>query len=171
MGTLTTGVFLVGFAVALGADKQRSLAALGIHGCVILLRPANTDAFLDGALQLQQRFRWLRLWAAVQSLIFGKATCPSTLYSATHCCFWKAQLSAIGVYLLRITPDRPMAPAEKAGPALALLFAPLRESGSSFSSRLGVLRPSGGPVFHGLHVEVAGLSDDDNSRAYNSKPT
>jgi MFS family permease len=33
----------------------------------------------------------------------------------------------IGVYLLRITPDKPMAPAEKAGPALALLFAPLRE--------------------------------------------
>jgi MFS family permease len=38
-----------------------------------------------------------------------------------------AVVGYIGVYLLRITPDEPMAPAERAGPALALLFAPLRE--------------------------------------------
>ena len=159
MGTLTTGVFLVGFAVALGADNfaigvlaavpffaqllqipavllverwrvrrdicvfstaigraflvgaaaalaahsgsrcsssrlrfikawQRSPAALGILGCEISSPPANTDAFLDGAQRLQRRFRWLLLWVAVQSLIFGKATCPNMLYSAIHCCFW-----------------------------------------------------------------------------------
>jgi hypothetical protein len=161
MGTLTTGVFLVGFAVALGADNfaigvlaavpffaqllqipavllvdagafagisaclvrpsvapsslgqrlhrssavrsgsrcssphlrfikawQRSPAALGILGCEISSLPANTDAFLGGAQRLQRRFRWLLLWVAEQSLIFGKATCPNMLYSATHCCFW-----------------------------------------------------------------------------------
>ena len=161
MGTLTTGVFLVGFAVALGADNfaigvlaavpffaqllqipavllverwrvrrdicvfstaigraflvgaaaapliggrsgstyssprlrfikawQRSPAALGILGCEISSLPANTDAFLDGAQRLQRRFRWLLLWVAEQSLIFGKITCPNMLYSATHCCFW-----------------------------------------------------------------------------------
>jgi len=158
MGTLTTGVFLVGFAVALGADNfaigvlaavpffaqllqipavllverwrvrrdicvfstaigraflvgaaaalaahsgsrcsssrlrfikawQRSPAALGILGCEISSPPANTDAFLDGAQRLQRRFRWLLLWVAEQLLIFGKAICPNTLYSATHCCF------------------------------------------------------------------------------------
>jgi MFS family permease len=34
----------------------------------------------------------------------------------------------VGVYLLRITPDRPMAPVQRAVPPLMLLFAPLREA-------------------------------------------
>jgi MFS family permease len=38
-----------------------------------------------------------------------------------------AIIGYVGVYLLRITPDRPMVPSEKARP-LALLFAPLREA-------------------------------------------
>ena len=32
-------------------------------------------------------------------------------------------------------------------------------------ARLGICGQFGGPVFHGLYAEVAGLSDDYNSRA------
>jgi MFS family permease len=38
-----------------------------------------------------------------------------------------ALIGFLGVYLLRITPDRPMAPAEKAAHPIALLLAPLRD--------------------------------------------
>ena len=82
---------------------------------------------MDGARRLQRRFRWLLLWVAVQSLIFGKATYPIAVFGYSLLFLVGAIVGYIGVYLLRITPDKPMAPAEKAGPTLALLFAPLRE--------------------------------------------
>jgi MFS family permease len=201
MGTLTTGVFLVGFAVALGAGNFAIGVLAAVPFCVQLLQipavllvewlRARRDicvvstaigrAFLLGAaavpffgslatpalivsLAIYQAMAaiagcawnsWMRdLVPSTQfGRFFGRRTAATTALSVTLAFVggvlidtWKryvpqhtvfgysllfllaAIIGYVGVYLLRITPDRPMAPAEKAMPPLALLYAPLREA-------------------------------------------
>lgn len=202
MGTLTTGVFLVGFAVALGAGNFAIGVLAAVPFCVQLLQipavllvewwRARRDicvlstavgrAFLLGAaaapliggrfavpvlivsLAIYQAMAaiagcawnsWMRdLVPSTQfGRFFGSRTAATTTLSVVLAFVggvlidaWKryvpdhtvygysllfllaAIIGYIGVYLLRITPDRPMVPAERAVPPLALLFAPLREA-------------------------------------------
>jgi hypothetical protein len=193
MGTLTTGVFLVGFAVALGADNF----AIGVLAAVpffaqLLQIPAvllverwrvrrdicvfstvarsllgqrlhRSLAARSGSRCSSPRLRFIKAWqrspaaldlvpSSEHGRFFGRRTAATTALSVVAALgggsiidLWKSYMPEyavfgysllflvsvvvgyIGVYLLRITPDKPMAPAEKAGPALALLFAPLRE--------------------------------------------
>ena len=201
MGTLTTGVFLVGFAVALGADNFTIgvLAAVPffaqllqvpavllverwrVRRDICVFSTAIGRAFLVGAaaapliggslgvkvliasLAIYQGMAaiagcawnsWMRdlVPSSEHGRFFGRRTAATTALSVVAALgggaiidLWKSYMPEyavfgysllflvsaivgyIGVYLLRITPDKPMAPAEKAGPALALLFAPLRE--------------------------------------------
>lgn len=202
MGTLTTGVFLVGFAVALGADNF----AIGVLAAV----PFSVQLLQIPAVLLVERWRARRdicVWstavgrtflfgaaaapllgpsAGVVTLIvslavyqamaaiagcawnswmrdlvpstqygrfFGRRTAATTALSITLAFLgggvidgWKryapehtvygysllflasALIGYLGSYLLYITPDRPMAPAEKTAHPFALLFAPLREA-------------------------------------------
>jgi MFS family permease len=201
MGTLTTGVFLVGFAVALGADNF----AIGVLAAV----PFAVQLLQIPAVLLVERWRARRdicvvttaigrtflLGAAAAPLIagssaivalivslaiyqamaaiagcawnswmrdlvpptlfgrfFGRRTAATTALSVTLAYVggmlldtWKRYLPEhavfaysvlfllstligyLGTYLLHLTPDRPMVPAEKAIPRLALLIAPLRD--------------------------------------------
>jgi MFS family permease len=201
MGTLTTGVFLAGFAVALGADNL----AIGVLAAVpffvqLLQIPATLvverlrarrdvcvwaagigRVFLLGAaaapllptaagvvtlivsLAIYQGMAavggcawnsWMRdlVPASQFGRFFGRRTMATTAVSIALALVgsvlidtWKAHvpehaaagytilfaLSAaigfLGVYLLRITPDRPMAPVEKIAHPIALLLAPLRD--------------------------------------------
>jgi MFS family permease len=201
MGTLTTGVFLVGFAVALGADNFAIGVLAAVPFCVQLLQipavllverwRARRDicvfstaigrAFLLGAaaapliggsLGVIALIAGLTVYQAMAAIagcawnswmrdlvpstqfgrFFGKRTVATTAISVTLAMgggllidFWKqfqpdykvfgysllfliaAVVGYVGVYLLRITPDRPMAPTEKALPPTSLLLAPLRE--------------------------------------------
>jgi MFS family permease len=202
MGTLTTGVFLAGFAVALGADNL----AIGVLAAV----PFFVQLLQIPATLLVEHLRARRdvcVWAAgigrvfllgaaaapllpttagVQTLIvslaiyqgmaaiggcawnswmrdlvpasqfgrfFGRRTTATTAvsialalvgsvlidtwrkYLPDHAAFGysilftlSALIGFLGVYLLRITPDRPMAPVEKAAHPIALLSAPLRNA-------------------------------------------
>jgi MFS family permease len=202
MGTLTTGVFLVGFAVALGADNFAIGVLAAVPFCVQLLQlpavllverwRARRDicvwssaigrTFLFGAaaapligaasgvvalivsLAVYQAMAavagcawnsWMRdLVPSTQfGRFFGRRTAATTTLSVTLAFLggvlidtWKRYLpehtvygysvlfllSAIigylGTYLLHITPDRPMAAAEKTAHPFAVLFAPLREA-------------------------------------------
>ena len=202
MGTLTTGVFLVGFAVALGANNFAIGVLAAVPFFVQLLQvpavllverwrvrrdicvfsTAVGRAFLVGAaaapliggslavvaliasLAIYQGMAaiagcawnsWMRdlVPSAQYGRFFGRRTAVTTALSVVVALgggvlidLWKDYVPEyavfgysllflvstivgyIGVYLLRITPDKPMAPAEKAGPALALLVAPLREA-------------------------------------------
>jgi len=202
MGTLTTGVFLVGFAVALGADNFAIgvLAAVPFFAqllqipavllverwrvrrdiCVFstaigraFLIGAAATPLLGGAVAVKVLIASLAIYQGMAAIagcawnswmrdlvpsseygrFFGRRTAATTALSVIAALgggaiidSWKsympeyalfgysllflvsAILGYIGVYLLRITPDKPMAPAEKAGPMLALLFAPLREA-------------------------------------------
>jgi MFS family permease len=201
MGTLTTGVFLVGFAVAIGAGNFAIGVLAAVPFCVQLLQipavllverlRARRDicvvstaigrTFLLGAaavpflgsfaapalivsLAIYQAMAaiagcawnsWMRdLVPSTQfGRFFGRRTAATTALSVTLAFVggvlidtWKrfvpqhtvfgysllfllaAIIGYVGVYLLRITPDRPMVPAEKAVPPLALLYAPLREA-------------------------------------------
>ena len=201
MGTLTTGVFLAGFAVALDADNL----AIGVLAAV----PFLVQLLQIPATLLVERLRVRRdicVWAAgigrafllaaavapllpttagVVTLIvslaiyqgmaaiggcawnswmrdlvpasqfgrfFGRRTTATTAVSIVLALVgsalidsWKsyvpdhaaagytilftlsALIGFLGVYLLRITPDRPMAPVEKAAHPIALLSAPLRD--------------------------------------------
>ena len=201
MGTLTTGVFLVGFAVALGADNFTIgvLAAVPFFAqllqvpavllverwrvrrdiCVFstaigraFLVGAAAAPLIDGSLGVKVLIASLAIYQGMAAIagcawnswmrdlvpssehgrFFGRRTAATTALSVVAALgggaiidLWKSYMPEyavfgysllflvsaivgyIGVYLLRITPDKPMAPAEKAGPALALLFAPLRE--------------------------------------------
>ena len=201
MGTLTTGVFLVGFAVALGADNFAIgvLAAVPFFAqllqipavllverwrvrrdiCVFstaigraFLVGAAAAPLIGGALGIKVLIASLAIYQGMAAIagcawnswmrdlvpssehgrFFGRRTAATTALSVVAALgggaiidLWKSYMpdyavfgysllflvsvmvGYIGVYLLRITPDKPMAPAEKAGPALALLFAPLRE--------------------------------------------
>jgi MFS family permease len=201
MGTLTTGVFLVGFAVALGADNFAIgvLAAVPFFAqllqipavllverwrvrrdiCVFstaigraFLVAAAAAPLLGIALSVKVLIASLAIYQGMAAIagcawnswmrdlvpsseygrFFGRRTAATTALSMVAALgggaiidLWKgympeysvfgysllflvsAVVGYIGVYLLRITPDEPMAPAERAGPALALLFAPLRE--------------------------------------------
>jgi MFS family permease len=201
MGTLTTGVFLVGFAVALGADNFAIgvLAAVPFFAqllqipavllverwrvrrdiCVFstaigraFLVGAAAAPLIDGPLGIKVLIASLAIYQGMAAIagcawnswmrdlvpssehgrFFGRRTAATTALSVVAALsggaiidLWKSYMPEyavfgysllflvsafvgyIGVYLLRITPDTPMAPAEKAGPALALLFAPLRE--------------------------------------------
>ena len=201
MGTLTTGVFLVGFAVALGADNFAIgvLAAVPFFAqllqipavllverwrvrrdiCVFstaigraFLVGAAAAPLIGGALGIKVLIASLAIYQGMAAIagcawnswmrdlvpssehgrFFGRRTAATTALSVVAALgggaiidLWKSYMPEyavfgysllflvsvmvgyIGVYLLRITPDKPMAPAEKAGPALALLFAPLRE--------------------------------------------
>ena len=201
MGTLTTGVFLVGFAVALGADNFAIgvLAAVPFFAqllqipavllverwrvrrdiCVFstaigraFLVGAATAPLIGGSLGVKVLIASLAIYQSMAAIagcawnswmrdlvpssehgrFFGRRTAATTALSviaalggAAIIDLWKSYMPEyavfgysllflvgaivgyIGVYLLRITPDKPMAPAEKAGPALAPLFAPLRE--------------------------------------------
>jgi MFS family permease len=202
MGTLTTGVFLVGFAVALGAGNFAIGILAAVPFCVQLLQipavllverwRARRDicvastavgrAFLLGAAAAPVIGGWLAVPVLIVSLaiyqamaaiagcawnswmrdlvpstqfgrFFGRRTAATTTLSVVLAFLggvlidaWKryvpdhtvfgysllflvaAMIGYVGVYLLRITPDRPMVPAEKAMPPLALLVAPLREA-------------------------------------------
>jgi MFS family permease len=201
MGTLTTGVFLVGFAVALGAGNFAIGILAAVPFCVQLLQipavllvewwRARRDicvlstavgrGFLLGAAAAPLIGGWYAVPVLIVSLaiyqamaaiagcawnswmrdlvpssqfgrFFGSRTAATTTLSVALAFLggvlidtWKryvpdhtvfgysllfliaAIIGYVGVYLLRITPDRPMIPAEKARP-LALLFAPLREA-------------------------------------------
>ena len=201
MGTLTTGVFLVGFAVALGAGNFAIGMLAAVPFCVQLLQiptvllverwRARRDicvwstavgrAFLLGAaaapllghfaivmlivsLAIYQAMAaiagcawnsWMRdlIPSSQFGRFFGRRTTATTALSVTVALLggvlvdsWKRYLpdhtvfgysilfmistlsGFLGVYLLRITPDSPMAAAEKATNTFALLVAPLREA-------------------------------------------
>jgi MFS family permease len=202
MGTLTTGVFLAGFAVALGADNfaigvlaavpffvqllqipatllverlrtRRDICvwAAGIGRVFLLgaaaapLLPATADvATLIVSLAIYQGMAaiggcawnsWMRDLVPVSQFgrFFGRRTAATTAVSIALALVggvlidtWKRHvpddaalgysilfalstlIGFLGVWLLRITPDRPMAPAEQAAPSLALLLAPLRDA-------------------------------------------
>jgi MFS family permease len=202
MGTLTTGVFLVGFAVALGAGNFAIGVLAAVPFCVQLLQipavflverwRARRDicvwstavgrTFLFGgaaAPLLGQPFAivtlivslaiyqamaaiagcawnsWMRDLVPSSKLgrFFGRRTTATTALSVTVALLggvlvdsWKKYvpnqmvfgysilfmistlIGFLGVYLLRITPDSPMAAAEKTTNPFALLVAPLREA-------------------------------------------
>ncbi len=201
MGTLTTGVFLVAFALALGASNFAIGVLAAVPFCVQLLQipavllverlrsrrnisvwsTAFGRTFLLGAaaapllgsgyaivalivaLTIYQAMAavagcawnsWMRdlVPPSQYGRFFGRRTMATTALSISLALFsgflidsWKryapnqpvfgysmlfaisAGIGFIGVYLLRITPDSPMPPAEKFDNPLALLFAPLRE--------------------------------------------
>jgi MFS family permease len=201
MGTLTTGVFLVGFAVALGADNFSIGVLAAVPFAVQLLQipavllverwrgrrdicvwsTAVGRTFLFGAaaapllgesagiitlivsLAVYQAMAaiagcawnsWMRdLVPTTQyGRFFGRRTAATTTLSITLAFLggvvidgWKrylpdhtvygysllfllsALIGYLGSYLLYITPDRPMAPAEKTARPFAVLFAPLRD--------------------------------------------
>jgi MFS family permease len=202
MGTLTTGVFLVGFAVALGAGNFAIGVLAAVPFCVQLLQiPAvllverfrarraisvwSTGfgrTFLLGAalapllgssfsvvalivsLAIYQAMAaiagcawnsWMRdlVPSSQYGRFFGRRTMATTALSITlallggvlvdswkryvpsHTVFGYSILFAIaaivgfvGVYLLHITPDPPMAPAQKMANPFTLLLEPLREA-------------------------------------------
>ncbi len=202
MGTLTTGVFLVGFAVALGAGNFAigvlaavpfSVQLLQIPAVLLVERwRARRDicvwstavgrTFLFGAaaapllgaafgavalivsLAVYQAMAavagcawnsWMRdLVPSTQfGRFFGRRTAATTALSVTLAFLggvlidtWKhylpehtvygysvlfllsALIGYLGTYLLHITPDRRMTPAEKTAHPFAVLFAPLREA-------------------------------------------
>jgi MFS family permease len=201
MGTLTTGVFLVGFAVALGADNFAIGVLAAVPFAVQLLQipavllierwRARRDicvvttaigrTFLLGAaaapliagssaivalivsLAIYQAMAaiagcawnsWMRdlVPSTLFGRFFGRRTAATTALSVTlayvgamlldtwkrylpdHAVFaysllflLSALIGYLGTYLLHLTPDRPMVPAEKAIPPLRLLIAPLRD--------------------------------------------
>ncbi len=202
MGTLTTGVFLAGFAVALGADNLSIGVLAAVPFFVQLLQiPATLlverlrarrdvcvwaagigRVFLLGAaaapllptatgvvtlivsLAIYQGMAaiggcawnsWMRdlVPASQFGRFFGRRTTATTavaialaLVGSVLIDTWKkhvpdhaatgysilftlsALIGFLGVYLLRITPDRPMVPVEKAAHPIALLSAPLRDA-------------------------------------------
>jgi MFS family permease len=202
MGTLTTGVFLAGFAVALGADNlaigvlaavpffvqllqipaalvvehlrtRRDICvwAAGI-GRIFLLGAAAASLLASDAavttlivsLAIYQGMAaiggcawnsWMRdlVPSSQFGRFFGRRTMATTAVSIALALIggilidaWKttvpghevagysilftlsALIGFLGVYLLRITPDRPMAPAERSTAPVALLLAPLRDA-------------------------------------------
>jgi MFS family permease len=202
MGTLTTGVFLVGFAVALGASNaaigvlaavpffvqllqipavllverlraRRDICvwAAGIGRCFLLgaaaaplLEPSAGIATLIGSLALYQGMAaiggcawnsWMRDLVPVSRYgrFFGRRTAATTALAITlsflggvlidawkrympdhatigYSCLFviSAAIGFLGVFLLRITPDRPMAPVQQRSHPLALLTAPLQDA-------------------------------------------
>jgi MFS family permease len=201
MGTLTTGVFLVGFAVALGAGNFAIGVLAAVPFCVQLLQipgvllverfrarraisvgsTAFGRTFLLGAalapvlgpslsvvalivsLAIYQAMAaiagcawnsWMRdlVPSSQYGRFFGRRTMATTALSITLALLggvlvdtWKryvpnhdvfgysilfaiaAIIGFVGVYLLHITPDPPMAPAERMTNPFAVLLAPLRE--------------------------------------------
>jgi len=202
MGTLSTGVFLAGFAVALGADNLAigvlaavpfSVQLLQIPATLLVERlRARRDicvwaagigrVFLFGAasapllpdatgvttlivsLAIYQGMAaiggcawnsWMRdlVPAAQFGRFFGRRTAATTAVSIVLALLggalvdmWKshaagqealgysilftlsAAIGFLGVWLLRLTPDRPMAPTRHEAGALPLLLAPLRDA-------------------------------------------
>ena len=202
MGTLTTGVFLAGFAVALGADnlaigvlaavpffvqllqipatllverlrRRRDICvwAAGIGRAFLLsaaaapLMPAGADiAGLILSLAVYQGMAaiggcawnsWMRdlVPSSQFGRFFGRRTAATTAVSIVLALLggllidmWKgyttnqdafgysllfalsAGIGFIGVWLLKLTPDRPMAPVEQTVPPRSLLLAPLRDA-------------------------------------------
>jgi MFS family permease len=202
MGTLTTGVFLVGFAVALGAGNFAIGVLAAVPFCVQLLQipgvllvesfrarraisvwsTAFGRSFLLGAalapllgpsfsvvalivsLAIYQAMAaiagcawnsWMRdlVPSSQYGRFFGRRTMATTALSITLALLggalvdtWKryvpnhdvfgysilfaiaAIIGFVGVYLLHITPDPPMAPAEKIRNPFAVLLVPLREA-------------------------------------------
>ncbi len=201
MGTLTTGVFLVGFAVALGAGNFAIGILAAVPFCVQLLQipavilverwrarrdicvlstavgrtfllGAAAAPLLGGTFAVAALIISLAVYQAMAAIagcawnswmrdlvpssefgrFFGRRTMATTALSVTLALAggvlvdsWtryqpdntvfgysilfaiSAVIGFVGVYLLHITPDTPMAPAEKATHPLALLVAPLRE--------------------------------------------
>jgi MFS family permease len=201
MGTLTTGVFLVGFAVALGAgnfaigvlaavpfcvqllqipavllvERFRARRAISVWSTAFgrifllgaalapLLGPSLSVLALIASLAIYQAMAaiagcawnsWMRdlVPSSQYGRFFGRRTMATTALSVTLALLggllvdtWKsyvpshtvfgysilftiaAVIGFIGVYLLHITPDPPMAPAEKLTNPLAVLLAPLHE--------------------------------------------
>jgi hypothetical protein len=80
----------------------------------------------------------------------------------------------VGVYLLRITPDKPNGSGRKGRTcACATCCAAARsklQAPDHFSGIVEFCRQPGSTVFHSLHAEVTRLSDDYNSCAYNCEP-
>jgi len=202
MGTLTTGVFLVGFALALGAGNfaigvlaavpfavqwlqipavllverwrvRRDICVISAAlGRTFLLAAAATPLIGGGvdvvtlvvALAIYQAMAaiagcawnsWMRdlVPSTQHGRFFGRRTAATTALSMVVALIggvlidsWNrhvpehavlgysllfllsAMIGYIGVYLLRITPDRPMTPADKAVPPFALLVAPLHQA-------------------------------------------
>jgi MFS family permease len=202
MGTLTTGVFLVGFALALGAgnfaigvlaavpfavqllqipavlavERWRARRDICVFSSAIgrtFLLGAAAAPFVGGTFAVVALIVSLAIYQSLAAVagcawnswmrdlvpssqygrFFGRRTAATTAVSITLAFIggvfidgWKRQLPQytvfgysllfllsaligyLGVFLLRITPDRPMAPAAKAVPPLALLIAPLRET-------------------------------------------
>ena len=201
MGTLTTGVFLAGFAVEIGAsnlaigllaavpfavqllqlpavvlvERLRTRRAIctwsaGIGRCFLLaaaaaplLGPSGGVVMLIGLLAVHQALgavggcawnSWMRdlVPPAAYGRFFGRRTAATTGL-ATGLAFlgglvidiWKdgvpqypalgysilfglsALIGLYGVYLLRITPDQPMAPVERRMHPLEMLSAPFRD--------------------------------------------
>jgi MFS family permease len=201
MGTLTTGVFLVGFAVALGASNaaigllaavpffvqllqipavflverlrvRRDICvwAAGIGRCFLFgaaaapfLGPSTSMAVLIGSFAAYQGMAaiggcawnsWMRdlVPESQYGRFFGRRTAATTalaimlsLLGGALIDAWKrympddatlgysllftisAAIGFVGVYLLRITPDRPMASLEQPAHPFALLSAPLKD--------------------------------------------
>jgi MFS family permease len=202
MGTLSTGVFLAGFAVSLGADNlaigvlaavpffvqlmqipatllverlraRRNICvwAAGIGRCFLLgaaaapLLPGVAGVvLLIASLAIYQGMAaiggcawnsWMRdlVPPAQFGRFFGRRTAATTAVSIVLALLggvlidaWKrhvpgeaafgysllfalsAAIGFVGVWLLRLTPDRPMAPAEHEATPFALLLAPLRDA-------------------------------------------
>jgi MFS family permease len=201
MGTLTTGVFLVGFAVALGADNFAIGVLAAVPFAVQLLQipavflverwrarrdicvfstaigrafliGAAAAPFVGGAFAVVALIVSLAIYQAMAAIagcawnswmrdlvpssqygrFFGRRTAATTALSITLAFIggvlidaWKrwlpdqavfsysllffisALIGYLGVYLLRVTPDRPMLPAERGSAPLSLIFVPLRE--------------------------------------------
>ena len=200
MGTLTTGVFLVGFAVALGAGNFAIGVLAAVPFCVQLLQipavllverfrarraisvwstafgrtfllvaalapmlaPSFSVVALIVSLAVYQAMAaiagcawnsWMRdlVPSSQYGRFFGRRTMATTALSITLALLggvlvdtWKryvpnhnvfgysilfaiaAIIGFVGVYLLHITPDPPMAPAEKITNPFAVLLSPLR---------------------------------------------
>jgi MFS family permease len=202
MGTLTTGVFLAGFAVALGADNL----AIGVLAAVpffvqllqipaallverlrarrdicvgsagigrVFLLGAAAAPLLPAAAGVTTLIVSLAIYQGMAAIggcawnswmrdlvppsqfgrFFGRRTAATTAVSIALALVggvlvdaWKryvpdhaaggysilftlsAVIGFLGVWLLRITPDRPMAPAEKTPHPVALFSAPLRDA-------------------------------------------